>query len=415
MTLHYVKDRKAIDENSPDSEFLLRDVNAAVNKNLSRVIRTKVIDAMMTKARNGWLPTNHAPLGYKHERQGKGTVIVVDPDRQKVRQVRREFELRAFNHLSLREIRRQILGEGYVSPEKAASYHISSIDKRLKSPFYRGSFFFRGVEYQGKHELIIPPAMIAAVDAKSGARGKNRAVSGVFGGGWLKCAECACHVVHDPKTKHLKVTGETRYFSYYRCSNGRGAHEKRVHVREESLWLQFGVALDSLALEEELAVRIAEALNEAHSRGKDARRREAEGHAARLLALEKREDELYQDFRREILDEPTYRRHVEKVREDRRAVTRAMHEANDAIDDAVLETAQSTIELAKMARTLWSTRNAEEKRTFLDLILSNPRLSGRKVQYDLLKPFEALRGMREGGEMRRLADVFLTACAQMAA
>jgi hypothetical protein len=71
--------------------------------------------------------------------------------------------------------------------------------------------------------------------------------------------------------------------------------------------------------------------------------------------------------------------------------------ANAEPDDEWPFTAQRTLELAKSAAELWVSRSGAEKRMLLEMMVSNPTLTGRKVAYELKKPFAVLAEIRRKG------------------
>jgi len=404
IVLHYVRDRKSLSHDSPDTDFFMRDIQAVTNKQYSRSLSTKVRDALEKKAQNGWYPANHLPMGYIHERQPQGTVVVAETNPRKIAQVTREFELRA-SGVSYREIRRRIVSEGFIPPEKIASYSVSTIEKRLKSPFYRGSFEWRGRIYPGKHPRIVPESLTNAVDENHGKRRARRLsveLHGIFSGGWLKCGdpECGCLVVYDPKRKTAKRSGVTTLYHYYHCTNGKRVHTTLAgaNVREEKIWDALGVAVESIAITESMADQIATALNQLEVKAKGRTRDEIARYQEALKQLEGREDRFYDDYVAGILDETGYRRNVQRVRDERQRFTTLLERSQLQLQTATLETAKSILELATTAKTLWSRRSPWERRDFLDQILSNPVLDGANVRYELRKPFRVLAEMSEKGE-----------------
>ena len=60
-----------------------------------------------------------------------------------------------------------------------------------------------------------------------------------------------------------------------------------------------------------------------------------------------------------------------------------------AEDDYYL-TANYLLKLANKAYKLFESSEMEQKRQLLKLILQNPVLDGRKVRYDVLKPFDTI-------------------------
>lgn len=119
ISVHYVKDGKVLDESTSYNDFLMRDVVALTNVHFIRNLKTKVVDAMKAKAESGWMPANHVPLGYVHQkmRDGNGkelkreTKLARNPDESVILQVQREFELRA-QGFSYEAIRAKIGKEG---------------------------------------------------------------------------------------------------------------------------------------------------------------------------------------------------------------------------------------------------------------------------------------------------------------
>ncbi len=105
LVIHYARENKVFDLNTPDSEFFMRDIHAVTNRNFIRNLSTKVIDSMREKAEQGWFPSNHTPMGYVHHhpvdhygrKAKRNTVIIADPNPQLVKAVQLEFELRAQN------------------------------------------------------------------------------------------------------------------------------------------------------------------------------------------------------------------------------------------------------------------------------------------------------------------------------
>lgn len=247
IVVHHVSEGKVFFKGSPDSEFLLRDIQTAVNKNSSRENGTRVKNSFRTKAEMGWFPYRHTPLGYAHHKERdksgyaiKGTATVIpDPDTANVRLVQREFELRAQGH-SYDVIRQSNLNAGIVPSDQIKTYHRSTIEKRLKNSFYWGTFQITGESrvYQGIHELIIPAKTLKAVKGINDGNGckirKNVANGEDLFRGWLMCdhPECQRQITYDPKTKIIKETGEKKVYHYYRCSNSRKVHMKLVNVAE---------------------------------------------------------------------------------------------------------------------------------------------------------------------------------------
>ena len=204
--------------------------------------------------------------------------------------------------------------------------------------------------------------------------------------------------------KHILSTGERRIYSYYRCSNGKRVHQKLVNVSEQRIFSGFERALEAITITEAFAEEIAEALNETQRKARAATKRETDSYREALKALEQREDRIYDDFVKGLLDETGYKRQLEKIRAERSRFTNLLENANFAIQDAAMETAKSIIELAKHAKSLWLSQSPEARRGLLEKLLSNQVLDGPIVRYQLKKPFEILARMKETENWRPHRD-----------
>jgi hypothetical protein len=212
---------------------------------------------------------------------------------------------------------------------------------------------------------------------------------GLFSGGWIKCATCGCNVVYDPKKKKIKDSEEERVHHYYHCTNSKKQHEtmKGLSISEEKILQQFESTVGSLTISRNFAEQISQALNEISQRAKAKIMKEAEGYNVALKELEGREDKIYDDLKASILDDVGYRRQLQRLRDERAHYTRLLHDANFATTDAVIEKAETILELAINAQSHWESMNAPERREFLNKLLSNPVLDGPTVRFDLKKPF----------------------------
>lgn len=402
IVLHYAQSRKVIHKNSPSADFMMRDMEAVISKNFVRDLSERVSLGFMQKAEVGWYPTNSVPLGYitvrPKDEYGRDTrkqaTVVVDTNEKRVRQVQREFELRAEGH-SLESIAKKIIEEGFIAPNKVRSFSKSIIDRRLKNVFYRGKFKWKGIEYKGNHEIIIPTSILRAVDATLGQRATlHKTGRGVFSGGWLRCddPECNCQIIYDPKTKP-----DGRVFKYYRCSNSRRVHTslRGMWVVEEKIWAQLEAVPNAINLTDELAEDISAALNASQQKSKKAVSNEIENYRNALKGLEGREDRAYENLEAGVLDSDSYKRQFDRIRSDRNELTHLLEKAQHSINDSLMEDVKSILELAIDAKSLWKMRNHEERINFLKRVCSNATLNESSVRYNLKKPYLVLSEMRE--------------------
>ena len=418
IVCHYVKENKFLWKGSSHADFMMREFQAFQDKQVSQIISTKVNDAMRKKAEDGWFPNNHPPLGYIHKyltdengrEKKRGTIIVPDPDKQVIRQVRREFELCAQGYSSV-SIRKQIIDEGFILPSKYKRYSKQGIEHRLKNKFYWGTFDWQGIEYKGKHELIIPKPILDAVAARFGhkkIRRKESEEKGIFSGGWLRCGhpDCGLQITCEHTKKKIKQTGEAKEFRYYRCSNSRGIHKslKGMYVDEVDLLNKFEPALDKVRISEERAKEIADALNEADGLARKAIDAEIEQYKTALNDLQEKRSRLIDLKLEKGISMQDYEFKMRQIDDDMKHYMKLQEDAQYKITDAWKVTAETVLELAKEAKELWKQGTLTQKLEILKKVCWNPILEGSNLRYDLRKPFATLAEMNEKAEWRPLRD-----------
>jgi hypothetical protein len=416
IVLHYVVDGKVLHRGSPDSEFFNRDIQAAINKNYSRDLSTKVRKSTKAKAEIGWFPGCKPPDGYINEKlksdkgfeRRRGSIIVRDTNATTIKRVQREFEIRAETPTpSWREVRSRIIGEGLVTLGDLKKYHIGSIERRLQNIFYDGRFLWNDIEYVGKHERIIPATLFWKVQETFGIKTPYRQnPEAIFGSGWMTCADatCGCSITFDPKTRKIKTTGEIKTFKYYRCSNGKHVHQKLKNVSEESIMDQFEGAVREITINADFRDELVRAVNETFTKMKRAVKDDLERFNAALIATKEREDRLYDRYDAGEIDKDTYNHQRKRLQAEQLQYANMMTQAQLSINNAAAETVESIIELATNAESLWKHMTTAERRLLLDKLLSNRILDGVTVRYEIIKPLRALSEMRQDKLWRRERD-----------
>jgi site-specific DNA recombinase len=409
VVVHFWKLGKVLDQSSDPSEFLVDDVMTSVNQYHARRIGREALKGMQERALQGWFPAR-SPVGYKHveqavegKRSGRATterIIVPDPDA--IAWVRRMFELRA-SGLSFSQIRATCLAEGVVPTRHRDTCSAQHVEQVIKNPFYAGRFRWAGNEYEARHELFVDQDVLRralAVDAQSTLRKRTNDGALV---GWLRCGACGCRITYEPKRPH-----GARVYHYYRCANGHRAHRRLHYHSEERILEAFEPAVEAVALDRVRARQVAELLNRAHYKAQEAKRAQVEGFKASLVALERDEDEIYRDVKRGLLDEAGYRRQLARVRSERQRYADLLSQVQAAIDGAYLETAQSILELATEAKSLWKERSPAERRALLERLLSNPTWDGVTAGWDYKKPWGALAKIAKASKWRPFVEEFRT-------
>ena len=112
--------------------------------------------------------------------------------------------------------------------------------------------------------------------------------------------------------------------------------------------------------------------------------------------------ELYQDYKRGIIDEKFYKKQYASLEKElvNNETTLEKIVSKGGFKEFE-ENVKSTFELAKNAKLLWNQRNDEERKMLLDKLLSNRKLDGVTVQYRLKKVFELVVKMTKNSENKK--------------
>ena len=89
--------------------------------------------------------------------------------------------------------------------EKKNKFARTSVEYILLNPFYGGRFLWAGEEFEGKHELFIPPTWIEIVQGKM--RGTPKAMHPIGAFSYLlNCADqgCGCQIIYEQKKKLIR-------------------------------------------------------------------------------------------------------------------------------------------------------------------------------------------------------------------
>lgn len=420
IILHYASDNRVFTKDTPDSEWLGRDLQAVINKSSSRENSTRVKAAYLTKLEDGHWPYRHTPLGYLHFKERdkfgnplKGTsVLIVDPDARRVALVKREFELRAEGN-SYDEIRRKVLAENLVPNEMRSTYNRSTIEKRMKNPLYRGIMHYLGsVEderirptYVGKHPLIIPKEILDRVDAvNNGNVRKNKKIKfssddGGFFRGLITCghAECQRTITYERREKTYKSKpGQTTIYHLYRCGNSRKVHNKTRYMSEDNIWNTVDSAVQGFAITEDFADEISKALNETHVAQQKAVKNQMEGFKDVMESMRQQRRTTTSLYTSGKLSERDYNDQIAMLEERERESTDQLEKLTLLINDEAMVSIQRIFELSKNAKTLWESMDRQKrletfKYAYLNATLSElGEESGLELEIKLHPVFERL-------------------------
>ena len=124
----------------------------------------------------------------------RSSFVSRDHDDSNVRWVQREFELRA-QGLLFQAIRDQVISEGLVPRAKLSQYRANTVEKRITNSFYWGRFEWKGEQFQGNHELIIPGKILSAFIPPLRASMQKKSLFGISLSRSLEASNSLAHML----------------------------------------------------------------------------------------------------------------------------------------------------------------------------------------------------------------------------
>jgi hypothetical protein len=110
----------------------------------------------------------------------------------------------------------------------------------------------------------------------------------------------------------------------------------------------------------------------------------------RAEALVRKQDQLYEDYTKQLIDEDDFRRLKEKTKGEILIINGKLENDYQSIQNLVRERLKFTLELAKNAEENWKAATPSDRVVLLKSVLSNFSLDGLNVRYNLKKPFAIL-------------------------
>ena len=375
LEIHLVHDRKVLNKNSPSSEFAACGFNMVMARNYVINLSTEVKKGMYEKARQGWMPGN-VPYGYHNDRNTR-TIELIE---QEGRFVARAFELYARGNTSLKLVSEQLFNEGYIYKPGKPKIDRSSLDLILRNRFYTGQFKLNDEVYPGLHQPLISIEQYDQVQQafKKANRPKDVQNHGFTFAGLMTCGRCGCAITGQiQKTKYI----------YYHCTNYHGTCKDQPYTREGDLSQQFAEAFKPLQVPEEYIHLIIDDLRKGHQK-------EIKHHEQHMVNMERQisqnKDRLNQLLTMRLdgeIDSDTFKARQNQI-QDTILHLEASRNAHTLANLDYIDKAEKILELAKAAYSLYLTRNPQERRKLIDLVLYNCTLDAGKLHYEYHQPFD---------------------------
>jgi site-specific DNA recombinase len=388
IELHFPSDNLFIHKDSPATDLLRLGMGIVVAQYYSDAISDNVKRRFEQKLRDGeWI--GMAPTGYKNAISDSGKKWI-EIDTFKAEGIREGFKLYATGLSSLLEVAK-LWRTQYGIPANT-----SKVDQVLKNPFYYGEMRVKGQLYPHKYDRIISYELFQEVEAvRNGYKVKKHRWGGLpyTYRGLIKCADCGCRVTFEKKKGK---------YVYAHCTQYKGKHGAS-YVAEDVLTAQLAKLFKSIQIPAYAFDQVSEALRAAHEDKKLLHDKTVTMLDIEIEKYQKRIEKVYEDYLDEKIPEALYQRKFDEYRSAQKKLQNKRINI-EQIDDEYYGTVTHLLKLSKTAPKLFQRADIEQKRSLINMVLSNLKLDGELLRWELKKPFDTMAFCSENSNWLRRLD-----------
>ncbi len=337
------------------------------------------------RAKEGWF-IGKAPYGYRNVRVDGRSIVVIDP--QPAANIKRIFQLYAYQPLTLDAVIEKLEAEGFVFRDSQPRFPRSSVHNILKDRAYIGELEYGGQWYPGKHEPLIDRATWDRVQALLDGH-KQHSHELTYGSQFMHCGHCGRPVTGERVTKRMK-NGTERYYVYYRCAGYTAKGHPRIRVTEASLDAQMLGLFDKMRIQDDnvrdwfRTVLIAQTRDQ--QAGARAQRAELQRQESLIVG---QQDRLLNLRLADNIEQDVYANKQTELR-DRLASIKLQLDVLDRAHDETAALATKAFELSQTLREKWLTADYPTKRRILEIVCLNCELVDVSLCPTIRKPFDLL-------------------------
>lgn len=344
-----------------------------------------VREGIARRVTEGWFPSN-PPFGYCTVRRDKRSYVVTDLKNSP--KVKRIFELRAFERLTLDEIVERLFDEGQFYSDSKPKFSKTKVSDILHDKSYLGFIRFRGKLLPGRHEPIVDQTTWDLVRV-SFEEQCYRSHELVYASELIRCGYCGHVITGEEKCKTTK-TGIKAYI-YYRCSRYRTPGHPSVRLTENELDVQLQEMLAPLQLSSDAVlgwVRIvARSILEARCIDDGIQVSETK----RLLSMIASQREELLNLRLSGgIPEDTYTRKRHEF-DERETILNRQHARQGQLQDQIDQMSEEAAKVFEILAKEWLTMERRARQHVLAALLGGFTLDGRTLVTGKRTPLELFR------------------------
>ncbi|MFV0485446.1 MAG: recombinase family protein [Candidatus Saccharimonadales bacterium] len=390
--IHCIDDRLVLHKNSSANDLQNWDTKVYLAKQFLNRVTEDGNNTKYNKLDRGELPWG-CPYGYKHavisENPKVKSVISVEPQATIVRQIHIRFSSGSFSCKSLAEA---------INKEFGTRFYKGKINHILRDDFYIGEMTDKktGDKYPHRYERLVSDDIFgqnqAILEGHSNKRSRYGGIPSVYRS-LIGCV-CGCTVTPEQKTKKQK-NGNIHQYYYYRCSNGKNAHDKLQYIPEKELDDAIQQVLRKFNIPKERMKQLRNDLNETHIGKVNFYEGQRQEITQRRQQLSNRQQNTYDMMADKCITLEQYNENNARYAEELANLQRRESQL-DQSDQQFYITAGYLLSIFEHAERLFKVAQIEEKRQIIGLLLSNLTLDGKKFSFNLKEPFDTLINMSKG-------------------
>jgi DNA invertase Pin-like site-specific DNA recombinase len=370
---------------TPNGRFLERAL-AAVAAYQTEQQSVDVRDGIAKRVQDGLFPS-HAPYGYRNVRGTDGrSRVEIEPDQ--ARSIKRAFELRAYENLTVEQICRKLHDEGMVYCDSKHRFPKSKMHDMLQDRSYIGEVFFHDEWHRGTHSPIVDLQTWNTVQASIGNR-QQRSHKLLFSNSLVRCGHCFRPITGEKKTK--KTSEGLKNYVYYRCARYLAPQHPRVRIPENALEMQAKQLFAALTLPTPAWKTWATNVAITYLRFRSGESKTQQKETLRQVSLiRSRMDELLNLRLTGQIDDQTFDLKKSELKEQESLLAKrakALKEHSKQIE----QKAQTAAFLFDTIRQKWGDWDVDTKHLVLRLVFGSFKLDGKKLVQGDRTPIELFR------------------------
>jgi site-specific DNA recombinase len=381
IELHFISDNLVIHKDSPASDIMRLGLGALLGQYYSDAVSDNVKRKQEQKLRDGeWI--GKAPIGYKNTEREDGKKWV-EIDAWKADAVRTAFQLYASGNYSLRTIKQKL------QTSHSLKLSIGQLDVILKNPFYMGEMLVKGKTHPHKYDVVIPADLFEQTRAvREGYHIKPKRWGGLPYAyrGLIACADCSCRITFEKK-KGMYVYGH--------CTQYKGKHGA-AYVAEEDLTRQLMRMFESIAIPEHAYNEVSQALRQSHEDKKEMHQQHLSRIDAEIEKYQKRIERNYDAYLDGDISKETYKEKANELSKAHKSLVNKRVNI-ELVNDDYYSAVEHLLNISRKAPEFFRKSNNEQKRSLINLVLSNLELKDKELRCELKKPYDTIAFCNENG------------------